>query len=320
MDNIERLELLASVAELYYVQTLTQANIANRLKFSRSKVSRLLTEARENGIVEVSIHHPLQRAIELEKRITERYHLKRALISKSGNQTLNQMLRSLGRLGANYLNEKLVDGSILGIGWGTAVYEVAQSLRPRILNDFRVVQIIGSIGFGDPTIDGPEVARSFAVNFSGSYHILNSPVIVQDRVTRDSLLNERNIQAVISMANKADYILAGIANSKPERSGLVRAGYLLEEELNTINERSGAVGDICAVLFNQDGEYNGIDFNKRVVGISLDQIKSTPAEVIGVAGGEEKADAILGALRGKLINTLITDDKAAEIVLSNDSK
>ncbi len=319
MDNYERLELLATVAEMYYVRAISQAEIAKKLKFSRSKVSRLLTEARENGMVEVNIHFPLERVLELEKRICERFQLQKALVSKTGNQTPNQMLRSIGRLGANYLSEKLADGSTLGISWGTAVYEVAQAFRPKKLADFQVVQVIGSIGYGDPAIDGPEVARLIAVNFGGKYYTLNSPVIVQDKNTRDGLLKERNIQEVIAKGAQADYILAGIGSSNPARSGLVRAGYLGADELNRINEQTGAVGDICALFFNQDGEYGEIEFNKRVVGITLDQIKYNPAEVIGVAGGYEKVEAILGALRGGLINTLITDDRAAEKILENIS-
>ena len=318
MVDFDRLELLAQVAELYYVKDLSQAAIAKDLFFSRSKVSRLLTEARETGLVEISIRHPFQRAVELEEIFTEKYQLKHAVIFKSGNISIDRMLRILGQLGANYLMDNLKDSSTLGISWGTAVYEVAQALKPKNLADFEVVQILGSIGFGDPAIDGPEVARHIAANFSGKYFTLNAPVIVKDKNSRDGLIKERNIQKVIHKANHADYILAGVGSSYPGRSGLVRAGYLLEDELAEINKETGAVGDICACLFDSEGSYQGIDFNDRIVGITLDQIKSNPAEVIGIAGGREKAEAILGGLRGNLIDTLITDDKAAEKILKID--
>ena len=318
MADIERLELLAQVAEMYYIQALNQADIAERFDFSRSKVSRLLTEARENGLVEVNILFPLDRAIELESLLIKKYQLKSVLILKSGNLTQDQMLRSLGRLGAFYLNDKLTDRCTLGISWGTAVYEVAHAFRPKNLVDFNVVQVIGSIGYGDPVIDGPEVARHIALTFSGKYHTLHAPVIVQDKTTRDALLRERNIREVIDKISQANVIVAGIGSTDPARSGIVRAGYLTEEEMTAINEESGAVGDICALLFDRDGEYKNIEFNKLVVGISIDQMRSSSAEVVGVAGGREKAAAILGALRGKLIDTLITDDKAAEYLLKLD--
>jgi DNA-binding transcriptional regulator LsrR (DeoR family) len=141
---------------------------------------------------------------------------------------------------------------------------------------------------------------------------------VQDKNSRDSLIKERNISQVIKRAKNADYILVGIGSSLPSRSGLVRAGYLREEELDHINKETGAVGDICCCLFDLEGHYKNEFFNDRVVGISLDQLKSAGAEVIGVAGGKEKAEAILGSLRGSLLDTLITDDKAAEEILKID--
>jgi len=318
MADYERLELLAQVAEMYYIQDLSQVAIANKFFFSRSKVSRLLTEARETGLIEINILHPFKRASELENILLEKYHLTQAIILKSGNLSVGRMLKTLGRLSAKYLSENLADGDILGISWGTAVYEVAQALQPKNLTDFNVVQIIGSIGYGDPAIDGPEVARNIAENFSGKYFTLNAPVIVKDKATRDVLIKERNIDKVIKKAIQADYILAGIGSSYPGRSGLVRAGYLQEDELKSINEQTGAVGDICACLFNVDGDYSDIKFNDRVIGLTLDEIKLIPAEVIGIAGGYEKAEAILGALKGKLIDTLITDDKAVEKILKID--
>ena len=203
MANYERLELLAQVAEMYYIQDLSQAAIANKYYFSRSKVSRLLTEARETGLIEINIRHPFQRASELERILLERYHLKQAIILKSGSLSVERMLKTLGRLSAKYLLDNLIDGDILGIGWGTAVYEVAQALQPKNLTDFSVVQIIGSVGFGDPAIDGPEVARYFAENFSGKYFTLNAPVIVIDKGTRDVLIKERNINKIIEKIGRA---------------------------------------------------------------------------------------------------------------------
>lgn len=318
MADYERMELLAQVAELYYVHTQSQAEIARKFDFSRSKISRLLTEARESGLVEIRINHPLQRSLELERLFLDRYGLKQAMVAKVGNVSENQVLRFLGRLGAYYLSENLTNNSILGISWGTAIYEVAHAFRIRKLTDFCVVQMIGSIGYGDPMIDGPEVARHIASTFSGKYYTLNAPVIVQDQSTRDGLLRERNIRDVLDMLNKAQYFLVGIGSTNPNLSALVRAGYISKQEVSVINDVSGAVGDICARLYDQDGTYDKIEFNNRVVGVSLDDLRNSSVEVVGVAGGREKAQAILGALRGKLVDILITDDQAAEEILKID--
>ncbi len=114
MAEYERTELLAHVAEMYYIQDLSQEAIAKKIFFSRSKVSRLLTEARETGLIEINIRHPFQRARELESIFLDKYHLKQAIILKSGKLSVERMLRTLGRLSAKYLMDNLTDGDISG--------------------------------------------------------------------------------------------------------------------------------------------------------------------------------------------------------------
>ncbi|MBX3002729.1 MAG: sugar-binding transcriptional regulator [Anaerolineales bacterium] len=315
MQDYERMALLAQIAELYYMQNMSQAEIAHRFGFSRSKVSRLITESRETGLVQIRINHPVRRDSILEERLAKTFGLHSAHVLQTSLYTESQSLRTLGRLGAYYLSEHLAPNSTLGISWGTAIFEVAQALRKRNYPELRIVQIIGSIGYGDPAVDGPELARNIAAVFSGKYFTLNAPVIVQDQHARDTLLNERHIQEVLALGLRADYYLVGIGSTTPGYSALVRAGSLPAAEMDAIIQATGAVGDICARVYDQNGNFSGFDFNQRVVGISLQELRDAKGTVVGIAGGEAKAPAILGALRGRLIDVLITDDKAAEKVL-----
>lgn len=318
VQDYERQALLAQIAELYYMQNMSQADIAQRFGFSRSKVSRLITESRESGTVQIRINHPVRRDSALESRLARAFKLQDAYVLQTSLYNEAQSLRSLGRLGATYLNEHLTPNSTLGISWGTAIYEVAQALRQRNYPSLRIVQIIGSVGYGDPAVDGPELARNIATLFSGKYFTLNSPVLVKDKQARDTLMNERHIKEVLAMGLEADYYLVGIGSTTPEHSALVRAGSVLAKEMNTINRSDGTVGDICARLYDQSGNFEGIEFNQRVVGISLQQLRDANGTVVGIAGGEAKAPAILGAVRGGLVDVLITDDKAATKVLELD--
>lgn len=315
MQDYERMALLAQIAELYYMQNMSQADIAQRFGFSRSKVSRLITESRDTGTVQIRINHPVRRDSQLEERLMRKFDLQEVHVLQTNNATENQGLRMLGRLGAYYLSEHMTPTCTLGISWGTAIYEVAQALRQRNFPELRIAQIIGSIGYGDPAVDGPELARNIATVFSGKYFTLNSPVIVKDQQARDTLMNERRIQEVLALGLQADYYLVGIGSAAPEHSALVRAGSLAAKEMEALNKATGAVGDICARLYDQDGNFEAIDFNQRVVGLSLQQLRDAKGTVIGIAGGGAKAPAILGALRGGLVDVLITDDKAANKVL-----
>lgn len=315
MDDYEHMALLAQVAELYYLQNMSQADIAQRFGFSRSKASRMITESKQSGLVQIQINHPLRRDSRFEDQLNTVFKLKDVYVLQSGTYSETQSLRMLGRLGAYYLSEHLSPTSTLGISWGTAIYEVSQALRRRNYPDFRIVQIIGSIGYGDPAVDGPELARNIAAIFSGKYFTLSAPVIVRDKRARDALIGERHIQEVLGLGLKADFYLVGIGTTILNHSALVRAGSITHAEMASINKSTGAVGDICARLYDQDGAFENIDFNDRVVGISLKELKDGKGLVIGVAGGQVKAGAILGALRGGLVDVLVTDDKAAEKVM-----
>lgn len=313
----ERAHLLASVANMYYSMGMTQADIARQVGYSRSAISRLLDEAQARGIVEIRINFPLNRSVDLERQLKDRFKLRDAYVMIRGGVDDAKALRQLGRLGAACLEDVLSPDSRLGISWGTAVYEVVHALRPRRWPDSRVVQMIGTAGRGDPAIDGPELARALAEVLGTSYSTLNTPLIVDDVSTRQALLSESKIAESLSAANHVDVALVGIGSVEPEISSLVRAGYLRPDELASIKAQ-GAVGDVCATHYALDGRILDIDINRRMVGVNLEALHRPSCLAIGVAGGRLKSPAILGALRGGHVDVLVTDDDAAEKVLADD--
>jgi DNA-binding transcriptional regulator LsrR (DeoR family) len=313
----EHHELLANVAELYYKQEKTQAQIARLIGVSRSSISRLLTEARELGIVEIQINYPVHRQRQLETLVRDRFGLKAVHVLHTRTIPPEQRLNQIGRLAASYLETLFRSELILGLSWGTAVFETVQALRPFSLPEMQVVQFIGAIGRGNRLIDGPELARQVAETVGAQYHYLHAPLIVASTEACQSFLAERAIADVLELARQANVALVGIGSVDPTVSSLIRAGYLTEAQMHDI-ESEGAVGDICARHFDIDGNILDLDINHRVVGISPHGLRNIP-EVIGVAGGPVKAPAILGALRGRLINVLVTDDVTAQKVLELDS-
>lgn len=315
MTAYDRLELLATVADLYYVRRLGQAEIAQRLGYSRSAVSRLLSEAHDKGIVEIRIHHPLQRDVDLEMALRETFGLRDAFVARRGSLDYPQMLSLLGRLGAAHLDEVWTEPCVVGLSWGTAVYEVANALRPRRLPGSDIVQLIGGIGRGDPQIDGPGVAMRVAQTVGGRTHTLNAPHIATDPAMRQALLAMDAIRDTLQLGLQASLAVVGIGSVEPDRSSLLRAGYLSSDELAAIRA-TGAAGDICGTHFDANGRILDIDINRRVVGIDLSRLVQSPCRVIGVAGGRAKARAIAGALRGGLVHVLVTDSSAAATILA----
>jgi DNA-binding transcriptional regulator LsrR (DeoR family) len=310
---VERSELLAHVAGLYYEDNLTQAEIARHVGASRSTVSRLLQRARDTGIVEITIHYPWKTNPELERRLEAQFTLRKVLVLDGGGRPYKEVLRGLGVLGARFLDGLLTSDSYLGISWGTAVHSTAIALRPKRRLPITVVQMIGAVGMGDPLIDGPDLAHFLANVYGGEYRYLHAPLIVESGQVRQALLQEPRIQETLAMARRVDIALVGIGSLVPKVSSLLRAGYLDREALAALRAQ-GAVGDICARHYDLHGKVLDNDLNRRIVGIDLNDLKAIEY-VLGVAGGEAKAEAILGALRGNLVDGLVTDDQAASKLL-----
>ncbi|HBY95809.1 MAG: sugar-binding transcriptional regulator [Ardenticatenaceae bacterium] len=317
-DTDDHLEFLAHVAHLYYKCSLTQAEIARQIGVSRSSVSRMLTEATDRGVVEIRINYPAHRDNGLEARLQERFRLSAAYVLRSSHIPLEQRLQRIARLAVAHLEHRLRPDLIFGLSWGTSVYETVTLLRRRTLPGARVVQFIGAIGRGNRLIDGPELARYVATTLGAEYHYLHAPLVVATAAACRSLLAERTVAETLELARQSDLALVGIGSTSPSVSSLIRAGYLTEAGLQAI-ESEGAVGDICARHFDIRGQILDIDINRRIVGISPDDLRAIP-EVIGVAGGPLKAPAILGALRGELVDTLVTDDVTVRELLRLDAE
>ncbi|MCC7354453.1 MAG: sugar-binding transcriptional regulator [Anaerolineae bacterium] len=306
-------EQLAEIARLYYEEGLTQSQIGKRYGISHSTVSRLLQEVRQRGIVEIRIHYPLPRAYDLEKKLAERYGLQGVQVLASHGLSYAETLRRMGILGARALSGLLKDGVVLGISWGTAVAATVEAMTQHDLPSAMVVQMIGGIGSANPAIDGIELARRLGERLRCRYHYLHAPLVVPSPEVHAALVQEPGIATVLELARKASLALVGIGAVEPEHSSLIRAGFLSREEATEI-VRQGAVGDVCARTFDLAGRECQTIINRRVIGVSLGDLHRV-GYVVGVAGSEAKARAILGALRGRHVNFLITDSRAAAQVL-----
>jgi DNA-binding transcriptional regulator LsrR (DeoR family) len=313
MEN-QRLELLARIAGLYYEDGLTQSQIAEQTGYSRSAISRLLAEAREQGVVEIRVHHPLERRQDLEQALLERLPLKTVRVLKRGLLNHAQMLRRLGALAAPLVDELIGDHATVGISWGTGLAELVNALRARPLTGIHVVQIIGLIGTSElPEIDNPELTQRLARTLGGRYSILPAPLLVDSETTREALRHDYRVERVLSQARHMDVALLGIGAVEPQYSTLVRAGYLSLEQAAEL-ARAGAVGDVSAIYFDRFGRIVDVPLTRRIITIDPAALAAIPNKV-GIAGGQAKPLPILGAVRAGLVNVLITDDVAAGGVL-----
>jgi len=312
----ERTQLLVEVATLYYEQGFTQEQVAGKLSLSRSNVSRLLTEARKRGIVEIRVRHTQQTSPELEEQLKERFGLQDAHVLVTRAEDPVMVLREVGAKAAEQLRYLLRSNTFLAIGWGRALYETVNAFRAVPVHNVHVVQMMGGVGALNPQIDGAELARRLAEALGGQCHYLRAPFLVESSAVREALLRELEIGAVIEMVRQAELALTGIGSVRPDISGLARAGYVSEEDLQAFT-RAGAVGDICGQYFTSQGSICELDLHQRVITIDPPSLRDIKC-VMAIAAWPEKAPAILGALRGGYVDILVTDDAAAMEVLRLD--
>lgn len=306
--ELERLELLASIAKMYFEDGLTQDQISLRSGYSRSMVSRFLTEARENKIIEITINYPLERNESLEQELINRYDLKVARVLARRTLNYDQMVRRLGILAARFLDDLVGPGMTIGVSWGMALSEMISSVSSKSYLDIHVVQLNGAAGT-ETEYDSPWLVQKLARSYGGRYGILSAPLIVDSASTRQSLLKDKLIQGMMMSAEDMDIALMGVGTLDPDFSSLTLSGYLSPKESEDL-VAAGAVGYICAHFYDINGKLLDHNIENRVIGVSPQTLRATPIR-LGVAGGHQKILPVLGALRGGFLNVLVTDDVVA---------
>lgn len=302
---------------MHYSEHLDQKEIASRIHTSRSTVSRMLRDAVELGIVEVTIRHPFPRDRQLEQELIEQFGLQQAWVLGRESVATDEDRLAFGALGARCIEAQLHDGSRLAICWGRSTRLVVENLQAVGGARVHVVQMIGSMGTSNAQNDGVELARLGARRLGGTYELLNAPLVVDDAEFAASLLRQSAIEKVLRVAEGADCALVGLGTIDPSSSAIHSAGFMTDAELAEA-ARLGAVGDVSGILIDAQGRSVTSSFSARVIGLSLGRLRRI-ARVVGVAYGVEKAHIIRAAALGGHIRVLVTDRAAARRVLELDN-
>ena len=304
---------LLRICYLYYREEKTQEEISSLFGLSRFKVNRLLKEARNKGLVTIHIHDPLEKLTELEFKLTREFGLKGSVVVRASRFSEKTVQEQVGEAGAEYLTHVIDGFRVLGVSWGRTLYHVVKNVKPLNARDLTVVQISGGLG----TIEGTDtniLTMMLSQKFGGRAYVIQAPVIVKSRLIKDTLLGESKIREALDRAKRSDGVILGIG-AVDKGGGLWRAGFLDQRDEVRL-KKAGAVGAMGGRFYNVYGETCFNDLDDRIIGLTLDELRKIRHK-IGIASGSEKIDAILGALRGKLLDVFITDEKTAEGLLAH---
>jgi len=311
------------VAKLYYYQELTTQAIADELGLSRSKVSRLLTYAKQQGLVEIRILDPEAELVNLENEIKQRFGLKKVqVVSVPKSATDAECLNRVSMEAAVYLNSIISKAKILAVAWGNTVSSISKHLQIKPLIELQVVQLNGSGNTHDAGISySSEILRRFADSYKAKTHPFPVPSFFDFEETKAALWKERSIERILDLQERADIYLYSIgATASGLPSHLYEGDYLENQDLVELRKEK-VVGDIATVFFRADGSYSDIPINARASGPDLQQFKNAK-HAICVVAGSGKVQGLLAALMGGYLNTLIIDEPSGRYLLelANDSE
>ncbi|MFQ3565473.1 MAG: sugar-binding transcriptional regulator [Aggregatilineales bacterium] len=305
---------LIAIARAYYLDNATQADIARMFNLSRSMVSRDLTLAREIGIVEISIRDPRQRTPGYQDRLRNRFpQLIDAVIAPTFSEEPDALRATLGRFAANYLLAALKPGQRLALGCGRTLRAMIDSLPSKLIPAVEVVQAMGNIGHEAHGIDYNEIARQAANALGGRVYYLSAPAILGQRAGTARAFTEANptLSHALALAKAADIYVVGLGSLESDQL-YAQAGLIEPQELEAVRDQ--AVGDICGHFFDLNGTPVFTPFHDRIVGITLEDLRHA-AITIGVAGGLDKVEPLIGALRGGYINVVVSDERTIALLL-----
>lgn len=312
-DSID-IHLIGKVSMLYHHNGCTQQEIANRLQLSRPKVSRLLKEAKERGFIQISVNIPNGSFVELETVLEKKYKLDEIVITEISTldniSSAKLIKKQLGAAAAMYLQRTISQNSILGVTWGTTLQAMVDEMKPVNTQNVHIVQTLGGVGPPEAKTHAMDISRRLSQLLNSRLTLLPAPGIVESYETKKVLLADRKVNSALNLFPKIKTAFVGIGALKTNPV-LQKESLEIPAEIQSEILESDAVGDIGLNFFDINGDEVQSGFKDLFIGMSLSELKNVET-VVGIAGGEEKFDAILGALNGQYIDVLITDHITAK--------
>lgn len=315
-------ERLAAVAFYYYVQGQSQSDIAARIGVTRSAVSRMLTAAREQGVIRFQVLFPYNRVESLERAIIDRFAATSPceviVTAAAGGIERDSRgdLLSIGRAAAVWLESNIRDDMVVALSFGDTIQAMVDGAFFPSQHRVRVVQMAGEMSY-EVHRSGHDTVRDFARKLGAAQHeYFSAPAIAESVEAAESLRRTSQVQRSLDLSRNADIAIVGIGQfGSGSSQRFFEAAHATSEELAEARKK-GAVGQMCGRLYNREGAPVDIAIDRRVLSIDLPELKQIRSKV-AVAGGAAKGPATAAAIRGGYIDHLIIDEELARAVLAD---
>ena len=306
-------DMMRLVAELYYVRELRQPVIAELTGFSISKVSRLLAQARDAGVVRIWVEPASDERPALEAELEGRFGIE-VFITPGREQDPAAAARLCGAAAVDAVVRGLPETGTVGVAAGYTVSAMAAALPHLSRPGLTIMPVVGGLDARLQFLDGNQLTRRIAERFGATPLFLHAPAVLDTPEMKDALLHDSAISATTARWASLDLAVVGIGGGPESHPGyrtvVDRMGDPVRHELASMD----VVGDLAGHFFGQQGAFVEEPWGRRIVAIPIADLRRVP-KVIAIAAGGPKAAAILGALRTRAVHVLITDRPTGEAVL-----
>ncbi|WP_426297776.1 sugar-binding transcriptional regulator [Arthrobacter sp. R-11] len=303
-------------AQMYYLQDLTMDAIARELRTSRSTVSRLLSSARDSGLVQIQIRSPLDSAPELERLIRGQYDVDVHVVPVLDTLNEAETLERVAMQAARTIGPLVDSNAIIGVAWGATISAVSRHLTRKITHDSVVVQLNGAGNMQTTGITyASDIMRRFGIAYGARVEQFPVPAFFDHASTKTAMWKERSVRRVLDLQDRMSIAIFGVGSIDSSYPSHVYAGGYLDEEDLKVLARSDVVGDVATVFFRADGSSDGITLNERSTGPSHEQLREVRRRIC-VVSGASKIDGLRGALAARLATELIVDEATARRLVS----
>ncbi len=307
MSRLNELRMISRIAQMYHVEGKRQAEIAEHLRMSQATVSRMLKKALEEDIVRTTIVSPSGTYGDLEADLRVRFDLQEAVVIECSEDRDGAIMARIGETAAYFVETTLQADEIIGVSsWSETILKMVESIHPMKSAPAKyVVQTLGGMGAPGVQTHATQLTTRLAKLTGAEPLLLSAPGVAQSREAKLVMLSDQYVRETMDLFDDITLAIVGIGAIEPSRM-LARSGNVFSaKELADLSD-AGAVGDISLRFFDRDGLQVATPLNERVIGMSMDELDGVD-RVIGLAGGQTKTDAILGALRTGVLDVLITD-------------
>jgi DNA-binding transcriptional regulator LsrR (DeoR family) len=308
-DMTEQLRIRA--AWLYYIEGMTQSDVAKKLGVNRIMITRLLSEARRRGEVVIRIESPIAPLVGLQHDLEQRFGLSSALVAPNEDPEIDPTKLIAATAGA-YVSGLMASNMTVGVGWGRTLHTMLPYIEGRALENVRVVSLLGGISQAR-RFNPAEFAWQFAEMFDAEGYLISAPAIVDSAQTKHALLEHCGLDQILEMAGACDVALLSCGGISALTTSY-RLGHVSEAERQSMIE-NGAIGDILYNFLDKNGTPIPHPVNDRAISLSMERLKRVQKKVL-ISGGPEKTDIILATLKALDPSVLITDEMTARQLLA----